>query len=203
MAERADPQRSAERQPVQQQSAQRKVELTVGLIGRAHGLRGDVFLDVRTDEPDRRFAPGTRFMTPRGSLLLTAARWQGARLVATFAQAADRSAAELLHGIELRVHVPADERPEDPEEFYDHQLRGLTAHSDGGGRIGRVIEVLHLPAQDTLVLDVGCREVLVPFVAELVTSVDLAAGRLEIADRPGLVAEPPETPEEPEDGPPA
>ena len=113
------------------------------------------------------------------------------RLLATFAQASDRGGAELLRGIELRIDVPADERPEDPEEFYDHQLRGLSAHLESGEQIGEVTDVLHLPGQDMLVLEVDAAEVLVPFVAEIVTSVDLDAGRVEIADRPGLLSESP------------
>jgi 16S rRNA processing protein RimM len=165
------------------------VEITVGKIGRAHGLRGDVFLEVRTDEPERRFAPGTRFSTRRGVLVLESTRWHGARLVARFGQVSDREGADLLRGIELRVDVPAAERPEDPEEFYDHQLRGLAAHLDSGERIGLVKDVLHLPGQDMLVLDIDAAEVLVPFVAEIVSAVDLDAGRVEIADLPGLLSE--------------
>jgi 16S rRNA processing protein RimM len=174
------------------------VEITVGKIGRAHGLRGDVFLEVRTDEPELRFVPGACFLTPRGELVLESGRWHGARFVAKFVQASDRQGAEALRGLELRVDVPADLRPEDPEEFYDHQLRGLAAHLEGGERIGQVRDVLHLPGQDLLVLDVDASEVLVPFVAEIVTSVDLDVGRLEIADRPGLLSEPPSSDEQPE-----
>jgi 16S rRNA processing protein RimM len=174
------------------------VEILVGKIGRAHGLRGDVFLEVRTDEPERRFAPGTRFSTRRGELVLDSTRWHGVKLLAKFAQASDREGAELLRGIELRVDVPADERPEDPEEFYDHQLRGLAAHLDNGARIGQVKDVLHLPGQDMLVLEVDGAEVLVPFVAEIVSSVDLDSGRVEIVDRPGLLGEPPNADDEPE-----
>ncbi len=110
--------------------------------------------------------------------------------MATFAEATDRDGAERLRGLELHSVVPADERPDDPDEFYDHQLRGLTAHTPDGSVVGQVTYVLHLPDQDTLVLDVDGGEVLVPFVTEIVTRVDLAAGRVEIADRPGLLAEP-------------
>jgi len=175
------------------------VEITVARIGRAHGLRGDVVLEVRTDEPERRFAPGTRFATRHGSLVLESTHWHGARLLAKFAEAPDREGAEMLRGIELRVDVPVDERPADPDDFYDHQLRGLAAHTAGGEHIGRVSEVLHLPGQDMLVLDVDGAEVLVPFVAEIVTSVDLASGQVEITDRRGLLTEPAVTSE---DGPP-
>lgn len=165
------------------------VDIVVGKVGRAHGLRGDVFLEVRTDEPERRFAAGTRFSTARGELVVDSTRWHGVRLLATFAQVTDRDAAERLRGAELRVAVPTDERPADPEEFYDHQLRGLSAVLATGERLGRVADVLHLPAQDMLVLDVDGREVLVPFVAEIVTAVDLSAGHVEVTDRPGLLSE--------------
>jgi 16S rRNA processing protein RimM len=174
------------------------VEVVVGKVGRAHGLRGDVSINVRTDEPDRRFAVDTVFATARGPLTITRSTWHGQRLLVQFAQAGDRAAAEALLGTELLVEVPADERPDDPEEFYDHQLRGLTAYVvDGGEPIGQVSDVLHLPGQDMLVLDVQGGEVLVPFAADIVTSVDLAARRVEIADRPGLLTEPPPTDGEP------
>jgi 16S rRNA processing protein RimM len=89
----------------------------------------------------------------------------------------------------LTLRVPRDERPEDPEEFYDHQLRGLTAHTTAGRPVGSVTDILHLRGQDTLVLDVDGREVLVPFVEEYVPQVDLDAGRIAIVDRPGLLTE--------------
>lgn len=167
------------------------VELVVGRIARAHGLRGDVVVDVRTDEPAHRFVAGTRFDTREGVLELESTKWHGARLVARFAQVADRDAAERLRGIELQVAVPVDERPDDPEEFYDHQLRGLAAYV-AGERAGTVTDVLHLPGQELLVLDLAGREVLVPFVAEIVTSVRLAERRVDVSDRPGLLSEPDE-----------
>lgn len=167
------------------------VELTVGKVGRAHGLRGDVFVEVRTDEPDRRFAPGTRFSTSHGELVVDAARWHSGRLVVSFVESPDRNAAERLRGVELQVDVPADERPADPAEFYDHQLRGLVATTVGGSPLGVVSDVLHLPAQDLLVVvvDVDGREVLVPFVTDLVPVVDVPGGRVEVRELPGLLAQ--------------
>ncbi|MEJ7628582.1 MAG: ribosome maturation factor RimM [Nocardioidaceae bacterium] len=187
MAERADPQGVDPQGPTPS-----TVEITVGVIGRAHGLRGDVLVQVRTDEPERRFVPGAQFSTQGGELVLVSTRWHGVRLLATFADVGDRAAADLLRGIELTVAVPVDERPADLEEFYDHQLRGLAACTVGGEHLGVVTDILHLPAQDTLVLEVDGREVLVPFVAEIVTAVDPSAGRLVIAALPGLLAETPE-----------
>jgi 16S rRNA processing protein RimM len=176
---------------VVEQSAHRPpgstVEVTVGRIARAHGLRGDVVVDLRTDDPARRFSPGTTFVTPRGNLVVESTHWHGSRLLVRFAQTPDRGAAEALRGLDLRLDVSQDERPDDPEEFYDHQLRGLTAYTTAGRLVGTVTDVLHLPAQDTLVIDADGREVLVPFVVEIVPTVDLAAGTVAITEQPGLL----------------
>jgi 16S rRNA processing protein RimM len=88
------------------------VELLVGKVGRAHGIRGDLMIDVRTDEPERRFAPGSVFDTRRGPLTVQSLRWHSSRLLVRFDEVSDRSVAETLRGTELRVEVPADEHPE-------------------------------------------------------------------------------------------
>jgi len=168
------------------------VELLVGKVGRAHGIRGDLTIDVRTDEPDRRFAAGSVFATARGTLTIASSRWHSGRLLVQFDGVADRSAAEALRGTELRAEIDPDERPEDPEEFYDHQLVGLRVETDEGGTavsVGELVEVLHLPAQDLLVVrrEEGGPDALVPFVKEFVPVVDLTAGRVVITDPVGLL----------------
>jgi 16S rRNA processing protein RimM len=89
----------------------------------------------------------------------------------------------------LVVPVDPDERPDDPEEYYDHQLVGLAVVTPDGAPVGRLAEVVHGNAQDLLVVDVDGREVLVPFVSALVPEVDLDGGRIVVDDRPGLLAE--------------
>jgi 16S rRNA processing protein RimM len=150
-------------------------------------VRGEVAVEVRTDEPDRRFAVGTAFSTDRGVLTVSATRWSGARLLVTFAEAAGRDAAERLRGAELLVDVSADESPDDPDEFYDHQLIGLRALDEADVEVGRVGAVLHLPAHDVLVVERDGREALVPFVAQHVPAVDIAAGTVTIAAGSGLL----------------
>ena len=174
------------------------IEVCVGRIGKAHGVRGEVSVEVRTDEPERRFVVGA-VLAPRGrhpalpaSLTVQATRWHQDRLLVRFAEVPDRSAAEQTRGALLYVDLPPDEVPDDPEEFYDHQLVGLTAEDTEGTRIGVVTEVLHHTGQELLVLDADGREVLVPFVAALVPTVDVPGGRLVVADRPGLVSGEPE-----------
>lgn len=168
------------------------VEVVVGRIGRAHGVRGEVSVDVRTDEPDRRFAVGTslRLAPARRypTLTVAAVRPHAGRLLVTFEQVPDRTAAEQLRGATLAVDVDESERPEDPEEFYDHQLVGLEVHQEAAGVVGTVNSVLHLPGQDVLaVRRTDGREVLVPFVTDIVPVVDLAAGHVVVLDRVGLL----------------
>ena len=168
-----------------------KVELLVGKVGRAHGIRGDVTIDVRTDEPDHRFAAGTVFSTRRGSLTVASMKWHSSRLLVRFAEVPDRSAAESLRGTELRVEVDPDERPEDPEEFYDHQLVGLSVRTEDGQPVGEVIEALHLPSQDLLVVrrPDSDADAMVPFLSGFVPTVDVEAGHLVVTDTVGLLAD--------------
>ena len=171
------------------------VELVVGRIGKPHGIRGEVTIDVRTDEPDKRYVPGARLLAqaPRGSafsrreLTVARTRWHQSVLLVTFEELTDRTAAEGARNVVLRAILPADERPEDPEEFYDHQLIGLAAVDTDGAALGEVAGLVH-GAQDLLRIKTpDGREALVPFVTALVPEVDVDGGRVVIADRPGLV----------------
>ncbi|MFD1827391.1 MULTISPECIES: ribosome maturation factor RimM [Mumia] len=168
------------------------MEIVVGRIGRAHGIRGEVSIDLTTDEPERRFAPGSSVVVrPKAdaarTMRIRAIRPHQGRLLVTFDELLDRTAAEKLRGAQVVVDVDVTERPEDPEEFYDHQLVDLRVQSGGADR-GVVRDVLHLPAQDMLAVERSDGvEVLVPFVAALVTSVDLAAGVIHVAPVEGLL----------------
>jgi 16S rRNA processing protein RimM len=171
------------------------IDVVVGRVGKPHGIRGEVTVEVRTDEPDRRFPAGTalRVERPRGSaapwpvLTVAATRWHQTTLLVRFEELTDRTTAESARGLLLHADVSADESPEDPEEFYDHQLVGLLAEDLGGRALGEVSAVLH-GAQDLLqVRTPEGREALVPFVAALVPEVDVPGGRVVVADRPGLV----------------
>lgn len=164
------------------------VEVVVGVIGRAHGLQGDVLIDVRTDEPERRFADGTVLHGEQDGRPFTVTRLarHGQRLVVRFAELSDRTAVEQARGTVLVARVPADTRPDDDDEYYDHQLVGLAARVEGA-RVGTVTGVVHLGPQDLLVLDTAHGERMVPFVAALVPHVDLDAGAVDIVDLPGLL----------------
>jgi 16S rRNA processing protein RimM len=177
------------------------VEVVVGRIGKPHGLRGDVTIEVRTDEPELRFAVGARLRAERvngpadelPTLTISSARWHGSVLLAKFVEVSDRTAAERVRGVLLHATLAADARPADPEEYYDHQLIGLAVYDVSGARLGEISAVRHGAAQDLLAVTTpDGRDALVPFVAALVPEVDLVARRITIADRPGLVTPFPE-----------
>jgi 16S rRNA processing protein RimM len=169
------------------------VQVVVGRIGRPHGLRGEVSVEVRTDDPERRLAPGLTLQTDpavAGPVTILTGRVHSGRLLLTFEGVADRTGAEGLRGVLLLAEIDPDERPEDPEEFFDHQLVGLLVSTVAGEPVGEVSEMLHLPGQDVLVLRrPDGREALVPFVTEIVPGVDLESGRLVIDPPPGLLDE--------------
>lgn len=163
--------------------------VVVGVIGRPHGVRGEVAVELRTDEPERRFAPGQVLYEDEGSRLFTvqSARDHAGRLLVRFAELADRAAAEAVRGTLLVATVEPDERPAESDEFYDRQLIGLRARTRDGADIGMVGSVIHLPAQDVLEIETAAGTRLVPFVTALVPQVDLDVGYLTVADVAGLL----------------
>ncbi len=170
------------------------MELVVGRVVKAHGITGELVVEVRTDDPDERFAPGNRLrLKPaRGDgardVVIEAARPHGGRLLVRLPGVADRTAADALRG-QLFV-VEATELPpiDDPDEFYDHQLEGLAVRTVGGTSVGTVAEVLHTAAGELLsVRTEDGAEVLIPFVTAIVPRVSLAEGIVEIDPPEGLL----------------
>nr|WP_155073872.1 ribosome maturation factor RimM [Streptomyces taklimakanensis] len=165
--------------------------MVVARIGRAHGIKGEVTVEVRTDEPEVRLAPGAVLATDPasvGPLTIAAGRVHSGRLLLRFEGVRDRTAAEALRNTLLIAEVDPDEAPEDPDEYYDHQLVDLDVVTRDGTAVGRVEEIAHLPYQDLLVVRrVDGGEVLIPFVAEIVPEVDLEAQRAVVDPPPGLL----------------
>lgn len=170
------------------------MELVVGRVVKAHGITGELVVDVRTDDPDMRFEPGNRLRLkdPRGGgereAVVESARPHGGRLLVRLRGVADRTAADGVRG-HLFVVDSAELPPiEDPDEFYDHQLEGLAVRTVAGQLVGVVAEVLHTAAGELLSVrtDEG-GEVLVPFVTAIVPSVSLTDGVIEIDPPEGLL----------------
>lgn len=168
------------------------VEVVVGVVGRAHGVRGEVSVEARTDEPERRFAPG-RLVRAEGTtrtFTVLAARHRTDRLLVRLREVTDRTSAEALRGLRLVADVDPYERPADEAEFYDRHLVGLRVLDAAGSQVGLVSAVLHRPGQDLLEVAAGEALHLVPFVTALVPEVDLAAGYLRLAGVRGLLDDP-------------
>jgi 16S rRNA processing protein RimM len=171
------------------------MQLVVGRVGRAHGIRGEVSVQVRTDDPGLRFAPGSVLATDPaalGPLTIGSVRWHLGRLLVRFDGLADRTGAEGLAGALLLVDSADVGTPEDPDEFNDHDLIGLAVVTTAGEPVGTITDVLH-HGQDLLVITPAGgaggagEETLVPFVRAIVPEVDLAAGRLILDPPPGLL----------------
>ena len=172
------------------------MRIVVGRVGRPHGIRGEVVIGVRTDEPDLRFAVGATLGfgatpdddPPGGATLRVAAkRWHSGQLLVAFAGITDRTAAGELTGRWLSVDSSQLPATGDPDEFRDHELIGLSVRTSAGEAVGVVTDVLHY-GQDLLVVrppDGG--EHLVPFVTAIVPEVDVAAGTIIIDPPPGLL----------------
>jgi len=167
------------------------VQLVVARIGRAHGIKGEVTVEVRTDEPELRLAPGAVLATDpatAGPLTIETGRVHSGRLLLRFEGVKDRTAAEALRNILLIADVDPAELPEDPEEFYDHQLMDLDVVLADGTEIGRITEITHLPSQDLFIVErPDGSEVMIPFVEEIVSEIDLDEQRAVITPPPGLI----------------
>jgi 16S rRNA processing protein RimM len=167
------------------------VQLVVGRIARAHGVGGEVSVEVRTDDPDVRFAVGSRLDTDpaeRGPLTVQRARWHTGRLLVRFDEVIDRDSADALRNTLLVVDSATSAPLGDADEFWDHDLIGLRALTLDGTELGRVVDVLHPPGSDVLAVhDREDREILIPFVRAIVPEVDVRRGHVVVDPPDGLL----------------
>ncbi|MFE9255921.1 ribosome maturation factor RimM [Streptomyces sp. NPDC006879] len=167
------------------------MQLVVARIGRAHGIKGEVTVEVRTDEPELRLGPGAVLLTEpaaTGPLTIESGRVHSGRLLLRFEGVRDRTAAEALRNTLLIADVDPAELPEEPDEFYDHQLIDLDVVLADGTEVGRITEISHLPSQDLFIVErEDGSEVMIPFVSEIVTDIDLEEQRAVIDPPPGLI----------------
>ena len=165
------------------------MQVVVARVGKAHGLRGEVTVQVLTDDPDERFVPGATFMTEpadAGPLVLRSARDNNGILLLGFEHTDDRSGAEALRGIKLLAEALGDDG--DEETWYERDLVGLRVVTVAGVEVGEVTALESRPAQDLLVLRLADgREALVPFVRAIVPEVDIQGGRVVLDPPAGLL----------------
>ncbi|MGX7824915.1 ribosome maturation factor RimM [Actinokineospora sp. 24-640] len=168
-------------------------EVVVGRVAKAHGIRGELTVDVRTDSPEERFALGAsvdaRFKDGTVRVLtIAAARWHSGRLLVRFEQVPDRDAAEAVRGALLLADQAALPPPSDPDEYHDHELVGLAAVLGDGTVVGTIRDIEHTAGTDLLVVArAEGADVLVPFVSAIVPEVDVPGGRVVLDPPEGLI----------------
>jgi 16S rRNA processing protein RimM len=167
------------------------VQLVVARIGRAHGIKGEVTVEVRTDEPELRLAPGAVLATEpasTGPLTIETGRVHSGRLILRFEGVSDRTGAEALRNTLLIAEIDPEELPEEEDEYYDHQLMDLDVVTKDGEEVGRITEISHLPSQDLFIVErPDGSEVMIPFVESIVVEIDLEEQRAVIDPPPGLI----------------
>ncbi|MFD1212784.1 ribosome maturation factor RimM [Arthrobacter sp. GCM10027362] len=178
------------------------MQVQVARIGRPHGIRGEVTVQVLTDAPDDRFVPDAEFVVEPaglGPLTLRSARWNKEILLLAFHEVPDRNRAEELRGARLFLEI-GDAGNED-DAWYEHELVGLVVLVEGR-EVGKVSGLNTMPAQDLLVVEaLNGEEVLVPFVTAIVPEVDIEAGFVRLTPPAGLFElNAPDAGGEPDDG---
>ena len=157
------------------------MRLLVGRIGRAHGIHGEATVEVRTDQPEGRFAIGARVQTDtHGDLLITSHRWHNGILLLGFENILDRNGIEKLRDTLMYCDVDINEPVESEDDYHVLQLVGCRAFLESGEEFGTVSDVINLPGQDLLAIDTPNGEVLIPFVRQLVPVVDVAKKRMTV-----------------------
>jgi 16S rRNA processing protein RimM len=169
------------------------MQLVVGRISRPHGVRGELAVEVRTDDPELRLTTGAVLATEpaaAGPLTIASTRWHQGRLLVQFEGLKDRDDADQLRGVLLVIDSAELEDVAEPDEFRDHQLIGLAVLTVDGEQVGEVTDVLHY-GQDLLVVagrgERAGTEIMIPFVSAIVPDVDVSAGQLRIDPPPGLL----------------
>lgn len=171
-------------------------EVRVARIGKPHGIRGEVTVELFTDSPDTRFVKDNVFSVrvPQGSLVdyssltIEKARWHNQILLLKFAEFSDRNTAESLRNSHL--YGEPEESHADDDAWYTDDLIGLTVHNQtrDAPSIGEVIDLITGDAQDLLEIRLSDgREVLIPFVEEIVPEIDEEQGAVVITPPPGLL----------------
>ena len=169
------------------------MRLVVARIGRAHGVRGEVTIEIRTDKPEERFFEGALLETQPsnwGPLKIASVRNHNGTLLLSFDGRDDRNSAEELRNVLLLADVEVDTDKLDEDEFHASEILGCVAVLESGQVLGKVVDILQLPSQDTLVVnrdDESGEEILIPFVRKHVPEIDLEKKILIVRDMEGLI----------------
>lgn len=165
------------------------MQLQVARIGKPHGIRGEVTVQVLTDAPGDRFVPGTQFVVEpasAGPLTIVSARWNKDILLLAFEEIETRNEAETVRGAKLFIETEELDEDDDDEGWYEHELVGLDVRV-GDKVVGKVSGLNTLPVQDLLVVTAtDGKEILIPFVEQIVPEVNVGGKYIVVTPPPGL-----------------
>jgi len=165
--------------------------LVVARIGRAHGVNGEATIEVRTDLPEERFIVGSVLVTEPstfGPLTISSVRNHNGTLLLGFKEVKDRTAVEKLRDVLLLADVDISEGGDD-DNFHIQELLGCRVVTDAGIEVGIMTDLVQLPGQDLLAVDHNGREILIPFVLEIVPEIDVENKVITITPPEGLLDE--------------
>jgi 16S rRNA processing protein RimM len=162
----------------------------VGIIGRTHGIRGEVVVNLATDFAEERFQPGARLFArrPNGkpeSLEVTAVRFHQGRPLLTIRGVDSIDLAEKYAATEIRI-VPEDQGTLPDGSYFHSDLVECEVVTAGGERVGKVTAVQGEGEASRLVVSSGRGEVLIP-LADEICQVDIAGRRITVTPPPGLL----------------
>ena len=152
------------------------MDLVVGRLGRPHGVHGEISVEVRTDEPEIRFAKGSKLSLKETNNQLTvlSSRWHQEKMLVKFEEITDRDLANDIKGKTLVIEIDPNSIETKKDQYYEFQLTGLNVIDINEKTLGQIKEVITGLAQDLLVVETEeKKEVLVPFVKQIVVNVDL------------------------------
>lgn len=176
------------------------VKVQVARIGKPHGIKGEVTVQLYTDSPEARMAKGAEFvlepphpLAPHGTVTISSARWNKSIMVLGFREVRTRNDAEALR--EHRLVLDTDTEEDSTEGYYEHELEGLDVYvvsspdeTELTEPVGTVAELQTMPTQDLLTVTLhDGTEALIPFVEEIVPDVDLEQGFVVLCPPPGLL----------------
>jgi len=157
------------------------MRLLVGRIGRAHGILGEATIEVRSDDPDSRFAIGEKLHTDaHGFLTIISGRVHNGILLLGFEGFTNRNEIEKLKDTLLYADVDINEERDNADDYHVLQLIGCHAYLESGELYGAVTDVINLPGQDLLAIATPTFETLIPFVHQLVPVVDVKTKRIVV-----------------------
>ncbi len=165
--------------------------LVVARIGRAHGVNGEATIEVRTDLPEERFIVGSVLVTEPstfGPLTISSVRNHNGTLLLGFKEVKDRTAVEKLRDVLLLADVDISEGGDD-DNFHIQELLGCRVVTDAGIEVGIMTDLVQLPGQDLLAVNHNGREILIPFVVEIVPEIDVENKVITITPPEGLLDE--------------